>query len=59
VQRLAREVNTILARPEPADSLGRQGFVAHASSPEDMLTMVKTQLDAWKKAVREAGIPQD
>jgi len=59
VQRLAREVNTILARPEPADSLGRQGFVARASSPEDMHTMVKTQLDAWKKAVREAGIPQD
>jgi tripartite-type tricarboxylate transporter receptor subunit TctC len=57
VQRLSREVNTILTRPEMGDQLGRQGFVVRGSSPDELAVLVKTQLDAWKKAVREAGIP--
>jgi tripartite-type tricarboxylate transporter receptor subunit TctC len=59
VQRLAREVNAVLARPEIGDQLGRQGFVVHPSSPEALAALVKTQLEAWRKAIREAGIPQD
>ena len=59
VQRLAREVNTALGRPGFGDQLARQGFVVRASSPEELAVLVKTQLDAWRKAIREAGIPQD
>jgi tripartite-type tricarboxylate transporter receptor subunit TctC len=59
VQRLAREVNAILARPEFSDNLNKQGFVPVGSTPEELGELVRTQLAAWRKAVLEAGIPQD
>ena len=59
VQRLTREVNAILARPEFSDNLNKQGFVPVGSTPEELGELVSTQLEAWRKAVREAGIPQD
>jgi tripartite-type tricarboxylate transporter receptor subunit TctC len=59
VQRLTREFNTVLARPEINENLNKQGFVPVGSTPAELGELVKTQLEAWRKAVREAGIPQD
>jgi len=59
VQRLAKELNVILIRPEITEQLGKLGFVTLGSSPEEFAGFVKAQLDAWRKAVREANIPQD
>ena len=59
VQRLTREFNAILARAEISDFLNKQGFVPVGSTPAELGDLVKTQLEAWRKAVREAGIPQD
>lgn len=59
VQRLTRDFNTVLARPEIGENLNKQGFVPVGSTPAELGDLVKTQLDAWRKAVREAGIPQD
>ena len=59
VARLSQEVNAILARPELGEQLARQGFVVRGSSADELSELVRTQLAAWQKAVREAGIPQD
>lgn len=58
VQRLTKEFNTVLARPDINENLNKQGFVPAGSTPAELGDLVKTQLEAWRKAVREAGIPQ-
>lgn len=59
VQRLAREFNAIIGRADISEQLNKLGFVPVGSSPAELGELVKTQLDAWRRAVREAGIPQD
>jgi tripartite-type tricarboxylate transporter receptor subunit TctC len=57
VERLSREFRAVLSRPDIVDTLGRQGFLAHASSPAELGAYVKEQLETWHRIVREAGIP--
>ncbi len=59
VERLTREINAILQRPEVKEQLDRQAFEGEASTPEELGTFVKEQLEVWRRAVREAGIPQE
>jgi tripartite-type tricarboxylate transporter receptor subunit TctC len=59
VQRLSREFNAIIERADIGENLNKQGFVPVGSSPAELGKLVKTQLEAWRRAVREAGIPQD
>jgi len=59
VQRLTRDFNTVLSHPDIGENLNKQGFVPVGSTPQELADLVKTQLEAWRKAVREAGIPQD
>jgi tripartite-type tricarboxylate transporter receptor subunit TctC len=59
VERLTREINTILQRPEIKEQLERQAFEVEASTPEELGVFVKEQLDVWRRAVREAGIAQE
>jgi len=59
VRRLSREFNAIVGRADVGDNLNRQGFVPVGSTPAELSELVKTQLDAWRRAVHEAGIPQD
>ena len=56
VDRLAREFNAAILRPEVKEALDRYGFELQGSTPEELGTFVKDQLEAWKRAVREAGI---
>jgi tripartite-type tricarboxylate transporter receptor subunit TctC len=57
VDRLSREFRAVLSRPDIVDPLGRQGFLAQASTPAELGAYVKEQLDTWHRIVREAGIP--
>ena len=59
VERLTREINAILQRPEIKEQLERQAFEGEASTPEELGAFVKEQLEVWRRAVREAGIPQE
>jgi tripartite-type tricarboxylate transporter receptor subunit TctC len=59
VQRLSREFNAITGRPDISEQLNKLGFVPVGSSPAELGELVRTQLEAWRRAVREAGIPQD
>jgi tripartite-type tricarboxylate transporter receptor subunit TctC len=55
--RISREINAALRRPEIQDLLARQGFEAQGSTPAELATHVKEQIDVWAKVVREAKIP--
>jgi tripartite-type tricarboxylate transporter receptor subunit TctC len=56
VERLNRELNAVLKRPEVRESLAKQAFAARPSSVEEMGAIMRDQLDIWGKAVRDAGI---
>ena len=56
VDRLAREFNTAVLRPEVKDALDKFGFELQGSTPQELGKFVKDQYESWKIAVREAGI---
>ena len=56
VERLNRELNAILKRPDVRESLAKQAFAGRGSSVEELATYLKEQFDVWGKAVRDAGI---
>ena len=55
-ERLNRELNAVLKRPEVRESLAKQAFEPRGSSIEELGAYVKEQLDVWGKAIRDAGI---
>jgi tripartite-type tricarboxylate transporter receptor subunit TctC len=57
VERLSREFRVVLSRPDIADTLGRQGFIARGSPPAELAAYVEEQIETWSRIVREAGIP--
>jgi len=55
-QRLSRELNAIMARPAIREQIDRQGFALAGSTPEELRTFTRRQLEAWGRGFREAGI---
>jgi len=56
VERISREVNAILKRPEIRGQLERQGVEPAGSTPAEFAAFLKQQLADWGKAAREAGL---
>jgi len=59
VDRLAREMKTVIARPDVREQLGRYAFEGQSSSPEEMGVFLKEQLEVWRQTVRDTGIQPD
>jgi tripartite-type tricarboxylate transporter receptor subunit TctC len=59
VDRLEREMAALLARPEVREAFGRLAFEPRSSTPQELAAIVVDQLDAFKKAIKEAGIAQE
>jgi len=56
VTRLNTELRKIIDSPEIKKMLGRVGFEAFSSSPQEMQDTIKVQLGKWGKMVKDAGI---
>ena len=56
VDRLNRELTTVLKRPDVREALAKQAFAPRGSTPGEMAAIMTEQLDIWGKAVRDAGI---
>ena len=54
--RLSKEVNAWLAKPGVREQVDRNGIAVAGSTPEELGAFVKTQLGAWAKGFKEAGI---
>lgn len=59
VDRLSREINVVLARPDVRAQMGKAGFAAGSSSPDELALLAKQQLEIWKDAVREGKLAQE
>jgi tripartite-type tricarboxylate transporter receptor subunit TctC len=56
VNRMEREVNVVLKRPEIQDQFNRIGFEMGGPSQSEIPAFVKEQIGSWGAAAREAGI---
>jgi tripartite-type tricarboxylate transporter receptor subunit TctC len=56
VTRLNTELRKIIDSPDIKKMLGRVGFEAFSSSPQEMQNTIKVQLGKWGKMVKDAGI---
>jgi len=57
VARLNRELTAILRRQEVRAQIERQAFEVQDSTPEELAAYTKEQLEVWKTAVRDSGMP--
>jgi tripartite-type tricarboxylate transporter receptor subunit TctC len=57
VDRLNKEVNAALKRPDVLEKLQSYGYAAEGSTPERLLEINRADLELWRKLVKEAGIP--
>jgi tripartite-type tricarboxylate transporter receptor subunit TctC len=55
-ERLSRELNAVLARPNLREEIDKRGFMIRGSGPDELAQVVKTQLAAWRSAVAEGWI---
>ena len=58
-QRLSREINAALARPEVREQHDRIGVAIRIQPQEAFAAFVKEQLVVWRDAIRDAKIPQE
>lgn len=57
-ERISREMAVILARKDVKEQLDRVAFQPRSSSPEELRTFVRTQLDVWGRSIKELGLQQ-
>lgn len=58
VARLNKETVAILAKPEVKEQMLKIGFAPKSSTPEEFATYLKSQIEIWRKALKDAGIEQ-
>ncbi len=56
IDRLGKELNAVLGRPEVKEQSDRTGFHAAASSPDEFAAFLVSQRRIWAQAIKEAGI---
>jgi tripartite-type tricarboxylate transporter receptor subunit TctC len=59
VERLARELAVVLARPEVRDAFGKLAFEPRSSTPQELSAFVAEQLEAFRRAARASGLSLD
>ena len=59
VERLAREMKAVAAKPEVREALERIAFQVQSSTPEEMAALLKTQLEVWRKGVQDVGMERN
>jgi tripartite-type tricarboxylate transporter receptor subunit TctC len=58
VDKLSRELRAVLDMPDIRDRLQTMGNEVRGSSPDEMRTMVASDIARWKQVIRDANIPQ-
>ena len=56
VDRLARELAIVLKRPDVREQFGKLAFEPKSSTPEELATILKQQIEIWTRTAREVGI---
>jgi tripartite-type tricarboxylate transporter receptor subunit TctC len=55
-ERVSRELQAVLKRPEVREAFGKLAFEPRGSTPEELAAFTRAQLDVWRRAIADAGI---
>ena len=59
VERLNRELNAVVKRPEVVEKMQSYGYAAEGSTPERLFEINREDLVLWRKLIAEAGLELD
>jgi tripartite-type tricarboxylate transporter receptor subunit TctC len=59
VDRVAREMATVLAKPEVKEAFGRLAFEPRSSTPAELTAFVTEQLEAYRRVTKQVGLSLD
>jgi len=59
VDRVARDLAVVLAKPEVRDAFGRLAFEPRSSTPQELSAFVAEQLEAYRRVARSVGLSLD
>jgi tripartite-type tricarboxylate transporter receptor subunit TctC len=59
VDRVAREIAVVLAKPDVKEAFGRLAFEPRSSTPQELSAFVAEQLEAYGRAARASGLSLD
>jgi tripartite-type tricarboxylate transporter receptor subunit TctC len=59
VDRVAAAMKVVSGRQDVRETLDKIAFELQSSTPEEMATLLKDQLDVWKRTVQEVGIERN
>jgi tripartite-type tricarboxylate transporter receptor subunit TctC len=59
VRKISADTNTVLADPAIRDKLAETGYAAGGSSPEELGTLLKSEIVRWSSLVKSVGITLD
>ncbi|MBV8030940.1 MAG: tripartite tricarboxylate transporter substrate binding protein [Betaproteobacteria bacterium] len=59
VERLAQEVQAVMAKPEVKEGVARYAFEAQSSTPAELAAFHREQLEIWKRSARELNLVTD
>jgi tripartite-type tricarboxylate transporter receptor subunit TctC len=59
VDRVARGIAVVLAKPEVKDAFGRLAFEPRSSTPQELSAFVAEQLEAYRRVARQVGLSLD
>ena len=54
--RVSRELQAVLTRPEVREAFGKLAFEPRGSTPEQLAAYTREQLAVWRRAIADAGI---
>jgi tripartite-type tricarboxylate transporter receptor subunit TctC len=59
IRKMSADTNTALAGPDIKDKLARTGYVAGGSSPEQLESLLKSEIAKWSTVIKSVGIKID
>jgi tripartite-type tricarboxylate transporter receptor subunit TctC len=59
VDRVARDMAIVLARPDVKEAFGRLAFEPRSSTPQELSAFVVEQLEAYRRVTRQVGLSLD
>ena len=59
IDRLNAELTAIVQIPDVKEQMSRQGYVSAVTSPTEMDSQIRSEVDKWIKSARQAGVKQE
>ncbi|HEY1360757.1 MAG TPA: tripartite tricarboxylate transporter substrate binding protein [Xanthobacteraceae bacterium] len=59
IRKISADTNTALADPAIKDKLGKTGYTARGSSPDELEELLKSEINKWSAVIRSVGIKID